>query len=268
MAMKLAEAIEENKPSIFELSEAAKRRLLEIEGGPLFLGDWVRAVFINYEVDAAALQREVPFELDLLNGRAYISLVAFTQRNLRPKIGGRIASWVLAPIATHAFLNLRTYVRCKGEPGIYFLAEWVPNRLSVLLGPPVYGLPYAAGRLDYHHDHEDGRLLGEVSVGGASARLVYQAFIDSSVRFDHCRANSIDEFLMERYSAFTQKGTKVRCFRVWHDPWLQTGIEVTIADHSLLSETCCWFEHARLIGANYSPGVRDVWIGPPRRLRL
>ncbi|MCI0486666.1 MAG: DUF2071 domain-containing protein [Blastocatellia bacterium] len=277
MAMKLAEAIEENKSSVFESSEAAKRRLSETEGRPLFLADWLRAVFIHYEVEAAVLQREVPFELDLLNGRAYISIVAFTQRNLRPRIGGRVAAWALAPIATHAFLNLRTYVRCNGEPGIYFLAEWVPNRFSVLLGPPVYGLPYRLGRLDYRHDHEDGRLFGEVAAGDSSARLIYQAGMETRAHnkcihswaneFKHCRANSIDEFLMERYSAFTKRGSKVRRFRVWHEPWLQTEIDVTIASDSLLSMSCRWFEHARLTGANYSPGVRDVWIGRPQRLR-
>ncbi len=47
---------------------------------PLFLGDWVTAVFIHYAVDAGVLQQEVPFELDLFEGRAFVSLVAFSMR--------------------------------------------------------------------------------------------------------------------------------------------------------------------------------------------
>ena len=32
-----------------------------------------------------------------------------------------------------------------------FLAEWLPNRLSVLLGPATFGLPYRLGDIDYRH---------------------------------------------------------------------------------------------------------------------
>jgi uncharacterized protein YqjF (DUF2071 family) len=52
---------------------------------------------------------------------------------LRPRLGGRIGEWLLRPIARHELLNVRTYVQPMGEPGIYFLAEWIPNALSVQL---------------------------------------------------------------------------------------------------------------------------------------
>src|ERR1700757_298402 len=136
------------------LSDAAKQRILGCRCEPLFYADWLRTVFIHYEVDAERLQREVPFELDLRQGRAYISLVAFTMQNMRPCIGRRIGAAVFKPIATHGFLNVRTYVRHREETGIYFLAEWLPNPLSVLLGPRLFGLPYRLGQLEYEHQHE------------------------------------------------------------------------------------------------------------------
>src|SRR5437016_4346568 len=122
-------------------SFAARCRILMNRGEPLFYADWLRAVFIHYEADPEALQREVPFELDLDDGMAYVSLVAFTMRDMRPRIGGRLAAWLLKPISTHEFLNARTYVRHGDETGIYFLAEWLSNPLSVLLGPVTFGLP-------------------------------------------------------------------------------------------------------------------------------
>src|SRR5947208_3021713 len=84
---------------------------------PIFRSDWLRSLFIHYEVEPAALQPQVPFELDLFGGRAYVSLVAFTMARLRPAIGGRMTAWAVSPIATHPFLNVRTYVRHAGEPG-------------------------------------------------------------------------------------------------------------------------------------------------------
>jgi len=67
----------ENALSRLSASEAARCRLLSSPGEPLFIADWDRALMIHYEVDGVALQRKVPFELDLWNGRAFVSLVAF-----------------------------------------------------------------------------------------------------------------------------------------------------------------------------------------------
>src|SRR5947207_4821687 len=146
------------------------------QGEPFLFSDWDRALFIHFEVNAAALQADVPFRLDLYEGKAYVSLVAFTMRRLRPRLGGRLAQWCFKPIATHELLNLRTYVRSRSEAGIYFLAEWIPNRLSAFLGPRTFGLPYRLGRLDYQHLHEQGRVCGCVEGtipkgGGEQARL-------------------------------------------------------------------------------------------------
>src|SRR5438067_894904 len=82
---------------------------------PLFFAEWLDVVFIHFELEPRVLQSSVPFDLDLRDGRAYVSLVAFTQRRLRPAFGGRLAALFAAPLADHAFLNVRTYVRHGGE---------------------------------------------------------------------------------------------------------------------------------------------------------
>src|SRR4051794_7493254 len=77
----------------------------------VFVADWMNAVFIHFAIDPAVLQPFVPFALDLNDGLAYVSLVAFTQRRIRPRWGGRAAAALSGPLATHPFLNVRTYVR-------------------------------------------------------------------------------------------------------------------------------------------------------------
>jgi len=86
-----------------ELSAAARERLLSSRFEPLFLAAWERVLLIHLEVDPDALQRSVPFELDLHHGRAFVSLVAFTMRGMRPRFGGRCAAALLRPVATHNF---------------------------------------------------------------------------------------------------------------------------------------------------------------------
>src|SRR6266567_6854101 len=136
------------------LSEAARARLLSVRAEPLFIADWSRVLMIHYEVDPVQLQRAVPFELDQHQGRAFVSVVAFTLRDMRPRLGGRFSAWLMKPISTHEFLNVRTYVKRAEETGIYFMTEWLSNRLSVALGPRLFGLPYRHGRIQYRRDDE------------------------------------------------------------------------------------------------------------------
>lgn len=244
-------------------SELARQRMLSVWGEPLFYARWNRAVFIHYEADPSALQCCVPFPLDLHEGRAFVSLVAFTLQRMRPKRGGRFAEWLLKPIATHEFLNVRTYVRVNGEPGIFFLAEWLSNAISVPLGPPVFGLPYRYGRIRYEHEPAAGEITGRVEA--KQGRIEYRGTPDDT-QVEVCAPRSTSEFVMERYTAFTRRFFGARMFRVWHEPWPQVPLKVDVTNDSLLAQTGDWWLTAHYVGANYSSGV-DVWMGRPLRVR-
>lgn len=248
-----------------KLSAAARERMLGLRGEPFLFSHWRRAVFIHFEVDAKVLQREVPFELDLREDKAYVSLVAFYLEKMRMRRGGKLTEWLMKPIATHEFLNIRTYVRHRGEAGIYFLAEYLPNPLSLLAGPRLYGLPYRLGKLHYQHEPESGGVIsGRVSDGRNV--LSYRAEIKSALHLRQVESETLDEFLLERYSAFTHRNGGNRVFRVWHPPWSQTEIDVQLKETSLLAASGHWFKHAQLIGGNYSPGFDDVWMGIARKV--
>src|SRR5436309_2820889 len=147
-------------------------------------------VFIHYEVPPGALQPHVPFALDVRDGRSYMSLVALTQEKLRFAFGGWLLAWVCGLVANHAFLNVRTYVHVGSERGIFFLREWVPNRLALWIAPRLYGLPYRLGKLEYGPDF--GRVT---SVGG---RFEYRVALQPEEHFKPCAPGSVDEFLLER----------------------------------------------------------------------
>jgi uncharacterized protein YqjF (DUF2071 family) len=242
-----------------DLSQAARRRFLARERKPLLVGDWTRALFLHFEVPAKVLQPSVPFELDLCEGGAFVSLVAFSMERLRPAFGGALTRWLFWPVASQEFFNVRTYVQHDGSPGIFFISEWLNNRLSVMCGPATYCLPYRFARIQYDHQEEEGRLSGRVGDGFA-----YAAEMETSASFQPCAAGSLDEFLLERYTAFTRRGRRSRYFDIWHQPWQQTPVDAHITDDRLLRDNFPWFKQARFVGANYSPGVRDVWMGAPR----
>jgi uncharacterized protein YqjF (DUF2071 family) len=241
-------------PLHWMLSGKGRLRMPGIVRNPLFTADWLDVLFVHFRVDPRRLAPLVPLPLDLHDGHAYVSLVAFTQRDLRPALGGRLAALLAAPLAHHEFLNVRTYVRCGDDRGIFFLAEWIPNRLAAFVGPRTYGLPYRLGRLDYRG------MRREISASGR--RLTFEAS-PADARPDP----PLDDFLLERYTAFTARDGIVRRFDVAHAPWPQRRVAVDLMDADLLRLTGDWLDDARVAAAHHSPGVRGVEIGPPRVLR-
>jgi hypothetical protein len=225
---------------------------------------WMSVLFLHYEVEPARLQAEVPFLLDVREGKAYVSVVAFSQERLRFAFGGRMTNWVGRWFANHEFLNVRTYVRREGETGIFFLAEWVPKRVATWLGPPLFGLPYRFGKIEYEH----GERMMRGRVMGHGTEFSYRAERDDATCFAPCEGGSLDEFLLERYVAYTEWHGLRRTFRVRHEPWPQARLEVTVDDESLLRERFAWWPETKRVSANFSPGPSAVTIGRPQFVKI
>jgi len=240
-------------------SETARK---EIEAHPFevpFIADWVDAVFLHYEVDPEALAEAIPFPLDTHEGKAYLSLVAFTMRAMRPKWGGKATRWLTAPIATHQFLNLRTYVKHRGHYGIYFMKEWLNRPLAVKLGPLTFGLPYHSAEICYEHCGNE--VCG--TVAAENQALQYRGKRAGTPA--PAETGTRDAFLLERYTAFTDAGRHPKFFRISHEPWeVQplAALEV-VSDDLIKNEAHPWSDSARLIGGHFSPGVEGVLMGRP-----
>lgn len=228
----------------------------------LYECEWRDFVFIHFAVDPLALQRVVPYPLELWAGRAYVSLVAFTMRNIRLSHGGRFSEWLFKPIADHPLFNVRTYVRHKGQSGIYFMTEYLESRISRIAGALLYGLPFRLASLDYLHDVDLGHLRGAVTARNSRA-LKYDARIKTQ---DAVGANERerDAFLLDREYAFTlRRGTPLR-FRVLHAPWHTRPLEVSLVETSLI-DRAPWFGYSCCVGGHWSPGFPSVQMGRHHR---
>jgi uncharacterized protein YqjF (DUF2071 family) len=245
-------------------SDAAQKRLLSVSGDPFLFADWERVLFLHFAVAPELLRSFIPppLELDLYEGQAYLSLVAVTMRRFRAARPLPFA-WAFSLITCQQFLNVRTYVRHRDEPGALFLWGWLSKPLPLAL--PTFDLPCAFAEVDYQHAHESGILRGEVK---ASARhFSYRAPIDPQSNFERCNPGSLAEFTMERYSGFFYRGNRTRIFRAWHPAWLQTSVNATINDSSLLTTKFNWFKEAKFAGANFAPGLKQVSLGRVRSLK-
>ena len=225
-----------------------------------FRADWVDLRFLHYRVESSMLQPFVPYPLDLFDGAAWVSLVAFEQCRFRPVGTGSMGSMLFKPVASHSFLNVRTYVRCNDEAGIFFLAEWVPRWLAAFFGPRTWGLPYRLGTLDYRHDSEKG--ISDCKVTG-DGTLQFRCNDDSGRPAASAASGSLEEFLLERYTAFTQRGNRPYAFRIKHPPWKFRNAKIEMIQENLLLRAFPWYRDAVLEGSQFSTGMSDVALSAP-----
>jgi uncharacterized protein YqjF (DUF2071 family) len=102
---------------------------------------------------------------------------------------------------------------------------------------------------------------------GAPLETSQRAGSETGAPFVACECGSLDEWLMERYTAFNRVDGQRKFFRIWHPPWPQRVAEAELSDVALLEQYWPWFGDAQLAGANFSPGLRGVWMGRPHRIQ-
>ena len=113
---------------------------------------WEDLLFAHWPVPPDLLQRHLPrgLELDLYAGQAWLGVVPFRMRGVRPRC--------LPPLpGLSAFpeLNVRTYVRGPDRrAGIWFFSLDADQRLAVAAARLVFGLRYLRARMDCREQGE------------------------------------------------------------------------------------------------------------------
>jgi uncharacterized protein YqjF (DUF2071 family) len=101
---------------------------------------WSHLILMNYAVDPALLERRLPrgTRVDLLDGRAFVSLVAFHFEDTR------VLGVPWPGFRNFTEVNLRFYVRAARDRGVVFARELVPQRFVAAVARAVYNEPYSA----------------------------------------------------------------------------------------------------------------------------
>jgi uncharacterized protein YqjF (DUF2071 family) len=105
----------------------------------LFRMRWLDLLFAHWPVDAADLAGRLPdgLELDLFEGEAWLGIVPFTMADVAPR-----GVPAIPRISTFPEINVRTYVRHRGEAGVWFFSLDAASRLTVSGARSVFHLPY------------------------------------------------------------------------------------------------------------------------------
>ena len=123
-------------------------------------------------------------------------------------------------------VNLRTYVRCQGKPGIWFLSVHADNRWAIRLAKLLTPMPYAHAVLRYRRLGRRFQFQARrASTPGPSAALT---FLPIGARAEP-RKHSLDEWLLERYRLFARGRAGLVQAEVVHPRWVIQSVEVSIS---------------------------------------
>jgi uncharacterized protein YqjF (DUF2071 family) len=221
---------------------------------------WDEILFLHWPVAAEDLRGRVDpaLELELFDGRAYVSLTPFTVR------GARLRGTPRIPLLSEFHeVNLRTYVHpaAGGAPGVWFFSLDAARAPAAALARAGLGLPYRAARIERSRQGSVHRYMSVRT--GAPQR----ATLSTSFRAGEAAAakGALEAFLIERYALYSRWGPLLLRVRVRHRPWELRSAEVDVLEETLSAAGGIPRPTGSPI-AHYSDGV-DVEFFPPELVR-
>ena len=173
---------------------------------------WRDLLFAHWPVAQHLVRDRLPpgLELDTYHDMAWVGVVPFRLVGLRPR-------WLPGmPGATDFLeLNVRTYVRVDGSPGVHFFSLDASSPLAVAGARALFGLPYHRAEMRFERDGEWVRYFSHRKDSAAVFEARYRG-----LGFEATAApGSLEEFLVERYRLFSVQGEEVRKVEIDHPPW-------------------------------------------------
>lgn len=182
---------------------------------PWIMGQrWNHLLFAHWPLVPATVARHVPsaLPLDTFDGQAWIGVTPFVLDNLRlrgvPPVPG---------MSRFPEINVRTYVRRDGKPGVFFFSLDAGSALAVAAARRLYSLPY-------HHAEFSVARAGPRSRYAARRKGTTPAVFDATYEPTGPPASapigSLDAWLTERYCLYAVDAAGVISrAEIHHVPW-------------------------------------------------
>lgn len=248
------------EPEVSRPIQRIEERPRDEVGTGLYVGSqrWSEMLFLHFRADdPSQLERRLPrgVELDLHDGAAWVSIVAFRTDMSAPRIGAKALarSWYE--------VNVRTYVKQArtGDPGIVILSadttsRWF-RRVSRMLGV----VAHDADVVSRVANGGTGEYVLDRRGGGAHLRVDYE-------RGEHLGTGAIDPvdaFTVERYRLFMERAAMLLVLGVRHPRMDLARVRVTTCESDLLKSAGVDADGSPAL-AHYSDGVTaELLVLPP-----
>ena len=222
------------------------------KGRPAGFQRWQQLLFLHWRLAPDVVQRLLPegLEVDTFEGDAYVGIVPFTMRDVSPWWSPSVPG-----ISNFHELNVRTYVRRNGEPGVWFFALEAAASLAVLIARTFWHLPYHRASMTMRHDGDVLRYWSERRWPGPRPARFEASYRVGTAR-GTARPGTVENFLLERYALFAQRrdGSLWRGL-VHHEPYSFHDVELLELRHCMTSVSSLGPCEEPPAFAPYSPGV-------------
>jgi uncharacterized protein YqjF (DUF2071 family) len=215
----LARIDDQAREAMGAASRTFSRRVRGLAKLPPLMGQgWRNLGFCSWRLPAEAVRPVVPpeLQLDLRDGFAWVSMVPLEMVNV-----GLLEPKELA-LPAFAEINLRTYVRHRDQPGVYFLSLDCGQHMVNLAAGTLFGLPYLEADVSVVRE---GEWFCYESRRDALGRRRAAAMLRCRYRPEgqpaRVEPGSLNAFLIERYSLFTVRARSRRIYRgdIEHPRW-------------------------------------------------
>ncbi len=189
---------------------------------------WHNLLFAHWPVPADQLRQVVPgeLEIDTCDGQAWLGIVVFRLTGIKLRLLPEVPA-----LASFPEVNVRTYVRYKGRPGVYFLSLDADNPLSVALARPWFKLNYYNAEVDFHADKEGVHVASrrlERGIPEARLQVCYRPTAGET-----CRPGPLERWLTERYCYYAVRRHRVYRCDIDHPQWPLQPAAASFAENSM-----------------------------------
>ncbi len=194
---------------------------------------WQELLFLHWKVDAADLRALVPpgLQIDTWRGQGWITVIPMMMVDVR--VRGLPQSTAL----TWPQINLRTYVRCNGQRGIYFFSIDAASRVCVTTGRAM-NLRMVRAPVSLRHEGRWRIFEGTRPASGRFTAAQLSARYRPRGPVFHAEPDTLTHFHTERELMFyLGRRGGLMSIRVHHPPWPLQHVDAEIANNSYLDTT-------------------------------
>jgi uncharacterized protein len=186
------------------------------EGPWIMAQSWHDLLFAHWEVPVAKMRDLVPrgLEIDTFGGRAWIGVVPFRMSGVRLR-----GTPALPGLSAFPELNVRTYVKAAGKPGVWFFSLDAANRIAVEVARTWFHLPYFFARMKACRNGEQINYSSRRNDRRGSGEWLEAQYEPLGECF-HPQPGTLEYFLTERYCLYAvRKDGALLRGEIHHRPW-------------------------------------------------
>ncbi|PJZ47440.1 YqjF family protein [Leptospira brenneri] len=204
--------------------------------------EWNGVIFLHYQVEEKKLRELVPYslELDSIDGSFWISVVAFSMNEIHTR-----NTFPIQYLSNFHEVNLRTYVKHKDKPGVYFLSIEAEKIIPTLIANLLSGLPYKHSKIK--------RSSNSYSLLGKRSKID----IEFNIANQQNNPSKIDLWLTERYCLYKGGNDDPIPLEIHHKPWELYNLDIRSLNIQYNQfDRIVDFRNPAL--CHYSPGVKVI----------